>query len=79
MTAASDIDVLIITESLPKTLRERAEIKDAIERTACLPAYHPIQIHLLTKDEVRHSSVFLKIIKESTMPWKCQNTATYLR
>jgi len=35
-TAASDVDVLIIVESLPKGLMERAELKGQIERMANL-------------------------------------------
>ncbi|MCP8308005.1 MAG: nucleotidyltransferase domain-containing protein [archaeon] len=65
LTAASDIDVLIVTENLPKKILERARVKDEIERLACLPPYHPIQIHLLTKEEAKHSSIYYKIIKES--------------
>lgn len=41
LTAASDIDVLVIAESLPKTLMERAKVKGEIERLANLPPYHP--------------------------------------
>lgn len=62
LTAASDIDVLITTEDLPKTLIERAKIKEEIERLANLPLYHPIQIHLVTRDEAKHSSIYSSII-----------------
>jgi len=65
LTAASDIDVLVITENLPKKILERARVKEKIERLAGLPPYHPIQLHLLTKDEARHSSIYSEIIKES--------------
>ncbi|MGQ9469690.1 MAG: nucleotidyltransferase domain-containing protein [Nitrososphaerales archaeon] len=65
LIAASDIDVLIITENLPKTILERARVKEKIEKLARLPPYHPVQMHLITKDEARRSSIYSKIIKEN--------------
>lgn len=65
LTAASDIDVLVIAESLPKGLMERAKVKGEIERLANLPPYHPIQIHLVTRNETKHSSIYSKATKES--------------
>jgi len=65
LTAASDIDILIIAENLPQSLMERAKVKEEIERLANLPPYHPIQIHLVTKNEAKHSSIYSKAAKES--------------
>jgi len=65
VTAASDIDILIAAESLPKTLMGRAKIKEEMERLAKLPPHHPIQIHLVTKDEAKHSSIYSQTIRES--------------
>lgn len=65
LTAASDIDVLIIAEGLPKRLIKRAELKVKIEIMANLPAYHPIQIHLLEKNEAKCSSVYSRVNKEN--------------
>ncbi|MFQ6076556.1 MAG: nucleotidyltransferase domain-containing protein [Candidatus Bathyarchaeia archaeon] len=63
-TAASDIDVLVMAESLPDALMERAKVKEDVEKLAGLPPYHPIQIHLVTKDETRHSSIYSKAVRE---------------
>jgi len=37
LTAASDIDILVIAENLPQSLMERAKVKGEIERLANLP------------------------------------------
>jgi len=64
LTAASDIDVLIIAEDLPQNLMERAKVKGEIERLANLPPYHPIQIHLITRNEAKNSSIYSKATEE---------------
>lgn len=65
LTAASDIDILVIAESLPQSIMERAKVKEEIERLANLPPHHPIQIHLATKNEAKHSSIYSEATKES--------------
>jgi len=47
----SDVDILVVETTLPKSSRERASLKVRIEEKARLPAYHPFEIHLVTKDE----------------------------
>jgi predicted nucleotidyltransferase len=61
LTAASDIDVLIVTENLPNTLMKRAKVKEEIEQLANLPPHHPIQIHLVTRKEAKQSSIYSKV------------------
>ncbi len=63
LTAASDIDVLIIAEDLPKKIMKRAKLKVRIERLAKLPACHPIQIHLIEKDELKRSSIYSEVAR----------------
>lgn len=63
LTAASDIDVLIIAEDLPKKIMKRAELKVRIEGLANLPPYHPIQIHLIERDELKRSSIYSEVAK----------------
>ena len=62
-TAASDVDILIIAENLPEKPSERRTLKIKIEDEAKLPPYHPIQIHLATKKEVKQNPVYSQIIK----------------
>ena len=48
-TLASDIDVLIISDDVPKKLDERAEMLGKIHNV--LGHYHPFELHLVTKEE----------------------------
>jgi hypothetical protein len=48
---------------------ERAKLKAKIEELAGLLLYQPIQIHLVTKNEVRRSSVYSAAIEEG---WKIE-------
>ncbi len=44
------IDILIVTNQLPKTCKERGNLKAKIEGEAELPLYHPFEIHLTTEE-----------------------------
>ncbi|MGB9659692.1 MAG: nucleotidyltransferase domain-containing protein [Nitrososphaerales archaeon] len=59
-TGRSDVDILIVADQLPKSFRERGNLKAEIEVKACLPLYHPFEIHLVTKEEVRDNPIYLK-------------------
>ena len=48
-TMASDIDVLIISDGVPKKLDERAKILGKINNV--LGYYHPFELHLVTTEE----------------------------
>lgn len=50
-TAASDIDVLIVSNAVPKSGLERAGLKVRIEEAAALPPYHPFELHLADEKE----------------------------
>lgn len=50
-TGGSDIDMLIVSKNISEKALERAKIKVEIEEMAGLPLYHPIEMHLATKDE----------------------------
>ena len=62
-TAASDVDVLIIAEKLPQKPSERRTLKIRIEDEANLPEYHPVQIHLITKEEAKENPIYKNILK----------------
>lgn len=47
----SDVDVLVVSSSLPDGMLGRARIKSEIEDGARLPAVHPFEIHLLLTEE----------------------------
>ncbi|MEM4489526.1 MAG: nucleotidyltransferase domain-containing protein, partial [Desulfurococcaceae archaeon] len=57
-TGGSDVDVLIITDSLPRDFRVRGELIARIEEAAKLPLYHPFQIHLATWEEVKVNPIY---------------------
>ncbi|MEM2123076.1 MAG: nucleotidyltransferase domain-containing protein [Candidatus Bathyarchaeia archaeon] len=49
--AASDVDLLIIAEALPKSQRGRSKLKYEILKGAGLPEANPFQIHLVDERE----------------------------
>ena len=50
LVAASDIDILIITD-IPKNHQLRASVETQIEEKAGLPLNHPFELHIITKEE----------------------------
>jgi predicted nucleotidyltransferase len=63
-TGASDVDVLIFSDNVPRDGKSRGEIKARIEESAGLPSYHPFEIHLATKAETNVNPIYRKAIKE---------------
>jgi len=65
-TGGSDVDVLVISNSIPLSSKGRAEIIAKIEEKANLPLAHPFEIHLITKDEAKwywkHVKKAIKIV-----------------
>ncbi|MGQ9468973.1 MAG: nucleotidyltransferase domain-containing protein [Nitrososphaerales archaeon] len=59
-TGGSDVDILIVADRLPKSFRERGNLKAEIEVKACLPLYHPFEIHLVTSEEIRENPIYQK-------------------
>ncbi len=49
--AASDLDILVVSEKIPDNPRERSKLKAVIEERARLPLHHPIQLHLVKPGE----------------------------
>ncbi len=49
--AASDVDILIISNEAPDDMLGRARIKVEIERRAGLPYYHPFELHIVRGSE----------------------------
>jgi predicted nucleotidyltransferase len=60
-TAASDIDVLIVSNAVPKSGLERAALKVRIEGSAALPPYHPFELHLVDEEEAEW---YFRMVKE---------------
>jgi len=60
-TAASDIDVLIVSNAVPKSGLERAALKVRIEESAALPPYHPFELHLVDEEEAEW---YFRMVKE---------------
>ncbi len=65
-TGGSDVDILIVSDRLPDTNRERWDIKARIEEEAGLPLYHPYEIHLANRKEAqwyfKHIKEYIKIL-----------------
>ncbi|MBS7612394.1 nucleotidyltransferase domain-containing protein [Candidatus Bathyarchaeota archaeon] len=57
-TGGSDVDVLIVANSLPGNFRARGELIAKIEEAANLPLYHPFQIHLATWKEAEVNPIY---------------------
>ncbi len=51
LTAASDVDVLVVVESPPQDFFELERIKEEVETRAGLPRRHPFEIHLVGRGE----------------------------
>ena len=64
-TGGSDVDILVISDNLPESNKERGELKAKIEEKAGLPLFHPFEIHLANSKEAeqywRHIRKFIKI------------------
>jgi len=62
----SDIDILIIKNTIPNKKSLRAEIIVKIEDKAGLPLYHPFEIHLVNEEEAKwyfkHIDKFIQIM-----------------
>jgi len=63
-TGASDVDILIISDQLPKKCRDRGNLKANMEERAGLPLYHPFEIHLVTSREVEENPIYRHAISE---------------
>lgn len=63
-TGASDVDILIISDQLPKNCKDRGELKAKIEEAANLPLYHPFEIHLATSIEAKENPACRSAVSE---------------
>jgi len=52
-TGGSDVDILVVSNSVAERPREIAEIRSRIEEEAKLPASHPFEIHIATEEEAK--------------------------
>jgi predicted nucleotidyltransferase len=53
MVGGSDVDLLVISDRVPKGALDRSKLKVEVEDMAGLPDYHPFQFHLVTRGEAR--------------------------
>jgi len=64
-TGASDVDILVVCDRLPKDQRSRGEIKAEVEEEANLPLSHPFEIHLADRSDApwyfRHIKQMIKL------------------
>ncbi len=51
LTAASDVDVLVVVDAPPQDFFELERLKEELERRAGLPRRHPFEIHLVGREE----------------------------
>lgn len=63
-TGASDVDILIISDQLPKKCKDRGNLKANIEERADLPLYHPFKIHLATSGEADENPIYRHAISD---------------
>ncbi len=49
--AASDLDILVVSQKIPDNPREQSRLKTLIEEKAGLPFNHPVEIHLAKPSE----------------------------
>jgi hypothetical protein len=64
VTESSDVDVLIVVDSLPLDAWKRAKIKSEIEEKAGLPPIHPVQMHLITWKEARENPIYKEVLSK---------------
>ena len=60
-TGGSDVDILVVSERIPRENLERAWLKVKIEELSNLPPYHPFEFHLANREEAEW---YFKRIKE---------------
>ncbi len=60
----SDVDILIVADSLPRDFRARGEAIARIEEVAKLPLYHPFQIHLATREEAEANPIYREAVSK---------------
>jgi len=64
-TGASDVDILLVCDQLPRDCKARGELKTNIEEAADLPSCHPYEIHLADRSEApwyfRHIKQMVRI------------------
>ena len=53
-TGGSDVDILVVSDAVPKGLLQRAETKSLMEEEAGLPSPNPIEIHLAKHSEAQN-------------------------
>ncbi len=63
-TGGSDVDVLIVADSLLGDFRARGEAIARIEEEAKLPLYHPFQIHLATREEAKVNPIYREAVSK---------------
>ncbi len=60
LTGGSDIDILIVSENIPRTNFERSDPKTEVVEEVGLPLAHPFEIHLASWREFEFYKKFAK-------------------
>lgn len=65
-TGGSDVDVLVVSDMIPKVPHGRAEVKVAVIERLGLPLHHPFEIHIVSRDEAewyrKHVKKLIRIL-----------------
>jgi len=52
-TGGSDVDILVVSKSMPRNGLERMRVRIEIEKAANLPLHHPFEFHLVNEEEAK--------------------------
>lgn len=62
-TGPSDVDILIVSDNLPKDGRSRGEVQAAIEEPTGLPLAHSFETYLATSNEAEVNPVYRRAMQ----------------
>lgn len=62
-TGGSDIDILIVSERLPASYKERGELAARLEEEAGFPLYHPVEIHMASPKEAEQNPIYRQALR----------------
>jgi len=63
-TGGSGIDILIVSDRLPASWKERGELAARLEEEAGLPLYHHLEIHMTTPQEAQRNPIYHQALRE---------------
>jgi len=63
-TPASDVDILITSQNVPRGAMARAELKVALEKQAGLPPINSVEIYLVTPEEAWANPIYREVLSK---------------